>query len=242
MEREISVVTVCRNAIDALEKTAASVNSQSCRDRLEFIIVDGASTDGTPALLEQMKRRRMVDTAVSEPDAGIYDAMNKGVAMATGRWIIFMNAGDTFADDTTAGRLLDSGILDGDKADVVYGDVVKEGTVVVAGEPRNCHRMFFCHQSCLARRSLLVETPLDTRHPMSADFKWVKTMIAQRRRLRHIDLPVACFDTTGVSNARRSAGLRDNMSIVMEMDRGLERLTHMAHLALPYIVSRLRGK
>ena len=91
---KVTVVTVARNACDALRKTMASVMSQTYAD-LEYIIVDGASSDGTLELLEHAKGIRWI----SEPDKGIYDAMNKGVAMSTGQWIIFMNAGDTFASD-----------------------------------------------------------------------------------------------------------------------------------------------
>lgn len=238
--KKISVVTVCRNALAALEKTIDSVAGQTARDSIEFVVVDGASTDGTAGRVAEMTARGVIDRSVSEADRGIYDAMNKGVAMSSGEWVIFMNAGDVFVDNNTVERILADGCLD--TADVVYGDVMKNGETKRAGEPRNCHRMFFCHQSCLGRRDLLATTPFDTRHRLSADFKWVKTMLRDGRRFRHLDFAVADFDTSGVSNTRRSEGLRDNMSVVMEMDRGQERLRLMSHLVVPYLVSRLRGK
>lgn len=92
-ESKISVITVCHNAADTLEKTIQSVLGQTYRN-IEYIIIDGGSTDGTVEII-----RRYADRLaywVSEPDEGIYDAMNKGIERATGEWINFMNAGDYF--------------------------------------------------------------------------------------------------------------------------------------------------
>ncbi len=101
MEPTISVVTVTRNALPLLRRTVASVSEQTCQD-MEYIIVDGASTDGSTDFIAG---ERCVSRWVSERDGGIYDAMNKGARMASGRWIIFMNAGDTFAGPDVAAQL-----------------------------------------------------------------------------------------------------------------------------------------
>ena len=90
----ISVITVCYQAAEPLEKTILSVRQQYYQP-LEFIVVDGGSTDGTRDIIS--RHQDIITRWVSEPDRGIYDAMNKGVSMATGEWVIFMNAGDTFA-------------------------------------------------------------------------------------------------------------------------------------------------
>ena len=90
----ISVITVCYQAAEPLEKTILSVRQQYYQP-LEFIVVDGGSTDGTRDIIA--RHQDIITRWVSEPDRGIYDAMNKGVSMATGEWVIFMNAGDTFA-------------------------------------------------------------------------------------------------------------------------------------------------
>lgn len=92
-EVKISVITVCYNAVDTLEKTIQSVLEQTYHN-IEYIIIDGGSTDGTVEIIH-----RYVDYLaywVSEPDRGIYDAMNKGIERATGEWVNFMNAGDYF--------------------------------------------------------------------------------------------------------------------------------------------------
>lgn len=235
----ISVVTVCRNAAADLERTLRSVVEQTSHD-IEHIVIDGASTDSTPEVLRRYRRSGL--TWISEPDRGIYDAMNKGTRLATGEWVIFMNAGDTFAAADTVGRA--EKVLAEVSADtgVVYGDVVKLGEIKRAGEPRDCHRMFFCHQSVFNRRSVLLSHPYDISHPLSADFKLYKTLIREGIGFMHIDFPVADFDTGGISNRRRSLGLADNMRVILETDGLIGGFRHMLHLFPAYISCRLRGK
>ena len=93
---KVTVVTVCRNCARMLEKTIESVETLSYPD-IEYVIVDGASDDDTLNVIK--KHEGKIDQSVSEPDRGIYDAMNKAVKMAKGDWVIFMNAGDVFASD-----------------------------------------------------------------------------------------------------------------------------------------------
>lgn len=233
----VSVVTVCYNVCDDLERTIKSVASQTASE-IEYVVIDGGSSDGTQSIASRYQD--VIDVFVSEPDNGIYDAMNKGVRLASGDFVIFMNAGDTFVASDVVERVFASDGVAG--ADVIYGDVVKNGVVKKAGAPVNCHRMFFCHQSCFCRRKLLLKTPFDTAHPMSADFKWVKTMIKQERRFVQLDIAIADFDTNGVSNNRRSAGLRDNIDVVCELDGFMDRLCFLPRLYLPYVISLLRGK
>jgi glycosyltransferase involved in cell wall biosynthesis len=90
----VSIITVVRNAVDALAKTIQSVRAQTYHG-IDFIVVDGASTDGT----EQIIRTGGIDQWISEPDRGLYDAMNKGKRLARGDFAMFVNAGDTFVDD-----------------------------------------------------------------------------------------------------------------------------------------------
>lgn len=152
----VSIITVTYNAESLLERTLQSVLVQRYADK-EIVVVDGQSSDGTVAVIK--RHAAAIQSWVSEPDKGIYDAMNKGVRMATGDWILFMNAGDTFASDDVLQRLFDA--VDPAQADVVYGDVVKGGVVKAAPRQyRLYHRMLFCHQSVLTRRSCLLDTPL----------------------------------------------------------------------------------
>lgn len=239
-----SVITVCRNAEAALRKTSESVLSQTCLD-FEYIVVDGNSTDGTVDFLRSLPSGNV--RWISEGDKGIYDAMNKGTRMACGEWVIFMNAGDLFAFESTLGDLQEVVDSVGMDTDVVYGDVLKaNGDAPLlykkAEPPHNSHRMFFCHQSALARREALLAHPFDISHPYSADFKFFKQLIVEGCGFRQVDFPVAVFDTGGISNRRRSAGLADNMRVIRETDGIMKGLPFILHLFPSWLISHLRGK
>ena len=231
----VTIITVCRNHAQELERTIRSVESQTWQEK-EYLVIDGASTDDS---LDVIKAHEASITRwVSEPDQGIYDAMNKGVKMAQGEWVIFMNAGDTFAGDDTLQKVFGSP----QDADVIYGDVIKGELVKKAEAPRNAHRMFYCHQSAFVRTSCLREFPFDIRHRMSADFKQVKQLFLSGKRFRQLDFPVANFDTQGVSNRNRSAGLYDNIQVIRETDRLWEQVRLLPRLWITYLICRIRGK
>ena len=231
----VTIITVCRNHAKELERTIRSVESQTWQEK-EYLVIDGASTDDS---LDVIKAHEASITRwVSEPDQGIYDAMNKGVKMAQGEWVIFMNAGDTFAGDDTLQRVFGNPL----DADVIYGDVIKGELVKKAEAPRNAHRMFYCHQSAFVRTSCLREFPFDIRHRMSADFKQGKQLFLSGKRFRQLDFPVANFDTQGVSNRNRSAGLYDNIQVIRETDRLWEQVRLLPRLWITYLICRIRGK
>lgn len=220
--------------MEMIDKNMKSTKTSETHPRVSIITV----TYNAESLLERTLQSGLVQRYA---DKGIYDAMNKGVRMATGDWILFMNAGDTFASDDVLQRLFDA--VDPAQADVVYGDVVKGGVVKAAPRQyRLYHRMLFCHQSVLTRRSCLLTTPFDVRHRLSADFKFFLLQYQQGARFQYVPLPVAVFDTGGVSNRSRSKGLLDNIRVVCEVIPFPQRLLFVARLAVPYLMCRLRGK
>ena len=267
----ISVITVCYQAAEPLQKTILSVRQQYYQP-LEFIIVDGGSTDGTRDIIA--RHQDIITRWVSEPDRGIYDAMNKGVSMATGEWVIFMNAGDTFAANNVLLRIFKpipspsrgegslntlsnndnanqtplpsggagGGCLGGGSYSVLYGSVIKNGRVIEPHRFTNPHRMPFCHQSSLVRASCLRELPFDINHRMSADLKFFKQLLLAGHQFQQVPFPIAIFDTTGVSNARRSAGLADNISVIREVDNWRDRLRLLPRLYFVYFMCRIKGK
>ncbi len=240
---KITVVTVCRNVAAQLRDTMSSVLGQTY-PHLEYIIIDGASTDGTVELLRSAPSHVKW---ISEPDGGIYDAMNKAVKMATGDWVIFMNAADLFAAPDVLERTAAEISRVPDTVDVVYGGVMKrqaDGTLAYkpAELPHRSHRMIFCHQSAFARRDALLRHPFDIKHKLSADYKFFRTLMAEGRSMQLMPFAVSVFDTGGVSNRRRSAGLADNMSVVLEVDGPVRGLPLLAHLLPTWLVARLRGR
>lgn len=159
----LSVVTVAMNDVWAITKTARSVFEQTASG-VEYVIVDGASKDGTDKLMSFWQREGLVARAVSEPDSGVYDAMNKGARLARGTYLLFLNAGDVFAGPQVLERvkpLLEDGKLDG-----VLGWGGLDGQIWAAWTESDAYLMTslgFCHQALILRRSLLTETPFDDR-------------------------------------------------------------------------------
>lgn len=231
----VTIITVCRNHAKELEKTIQSVENQTWQKK-EYIVIDGASTDETLEVIQQ--HGDSITQWISEPDQGIYDAMNKGIRLAQGQWVIFMNAGDTFASTDTLQRVFQ----ESQEADVIYGDVIKGEHVKKAEPPHNAHRMFFCHQSAFVKTSCLREFPFDTTHRMSADFKQIKQLYLSGKTFRQLDFPVAVFDTQGVSNTSRSAGLYDNIRVIRETDSFWEQVRLLPRLYFTYLFCKIRGK
>lgn len=115
---KLSVITVCFNSVETIEDTIRSVASQSHPD-IEYVIVDGGSTDGTLAIID--KYRRQITTVISEPDQGIYDAMNKGIDIATGDIVAFINADDFYASDNVLEKIVEA--FNDPQIDAIYGDL-----------------------------------------------------------------------------------------------------------------------
>ena len=233
----ISIITVCRNALADVRRTAASVREQTYAN-YEYIIVDGASTDGT---VEWLREQEGI-IWLSEPDKGIYDAMNKGVRMAKGEWVIFMNAGDTFYNNDVLQNI--APYLKSEYG-LVYGDIAKQSKgkelIKHAEQPHNSHRMFCCHQALFTRTELLRNTPFDTTHTLSADFKFVKQMYRQSVPMLYVPQVVARFDTHGISHTRMIDGLEDNIAVIREVDtRSWERMCFIFRLQFKILWTRLR--
>ncbi len=235
-EQKISVITVCFNSLEMLKKTMQSVDSQTYTN-YEYIVIDGNSTDGTLDFLKNYEGK--LTKYVSESDQGIYDAMNKGVKMSSGDYVIFLNAGDLFADATTLEKIFKDKIYD---SDVIYGDVIKNGKIKPAEKPHNAHKMYFCHQSCFTKLTCLRQFPFDTKYKMSADFNFFKILTLNNKTFKQLNIPIAIFDTTGVSNTKRSKGLKENINVVNEHDNIINKVRLLPRLYFVYLYAKLRGK
>ena len=216
---KITVVTVVYNGKRLLEKTICSVLNQSYPN-IEYITVDGASTDGTTDIIT--KYASSLFAWISEKDNGIYHAMNKGAAMATGDWICFLNCGDVFVDDHAVQKAVNI-IAETPDADIFYGNILvkaKDGMKErIALEPCNKHRMFFCHQSAFVKTELMRKYPFDESYQMSADLKFFKQCYYLGCQFHHLNFPVVIYDTSGVSNTNRVAGLKENVKVIREIDK-----------------------
>ena len=150
IRNKISIITICYNCKTDLEKTIVSVISQQYSDK-EYIVVDGGSSDGTAGVLK--KYMNQINVCISEPDDGIYDALNKGIRHATGEWLICMNAGDVFRNEHVLADILSQDVPE--EKSFIYSDF-ELAHADGSSEIRYCDRSKgdIHHQNAIYRRSL----------------------------------------------------------------------------------------
>lgn len=202
----ISVITVTFNAISMLKKTVHSVLEQEGAD-IEYIIIDGGSVDGTKYYLESIEDTRV--SFVSEKDEGIYDAMNKGIKMVSGQYIMFMNAGDVFFDKNVIRDIVleiddNTSVLYGNAMDV-YENIVKENIY-----PSKLSEFYFlrgngiCHQVMATRTDLLQLYGFNTNYRICADKDFVIKLFVKGYLFKHIDRIICFYDRSGISSSENS--------------------------------------
>ena len=239
-----SVVTITYHAEAVLQRTLDSVLCQTYGD-VEHLIIDGASKDGTIAMAESYKQQS--DTSdnghqviiQSEPDRGIYDAMNKGLTQASGDYVVFMNAGDTFPSADTleqvARRCRLAELPSDERPGVLYGDtnmVDNEGHFLHLRQHRPPQQltwrsfkkgMLVCHQAFYARTDIAKNVPYDLRYRFSADVDWCIRVMKETERvglpLSNIGIVVANYMEEGTTTKNHKASLRERY-LVMQCHYG----------------------
>ena len=209
----VSIITVVFNDAEGLEKTIQSILDQSYTN-IEHIIIDGASTDGTLDVIRRTEDK--IGYWLSEPDSGLYDAMNKGLKAASGDYVWFMNAGDLIYQDDTTEKIFSG---ESDPADIYYGDtmVVNDAYEQVGlrrlrpPEQLNWKSfrqgMLVCHQAILVKRDLA--DPYNLRYSHSADFDWVIKVLKKTNNIKNTRLVLACFLDGGHSRQNIRPSLKE---------------------------------
>ncbi|KAA6327459.1 PGL/p-HBAD biosynthesis glycosyltransferase [termite gut metagenome] len=218
---KFSIITVTYNARKVLENTIQSVISQTYCN-IEYIIIDGASKDGTLSLIE--KYRSYIHTLVNEPDGGLYEAMNKGITYTTGDYLCFLNAGDSFYGNDTLQQVVHSISAAGCLPDVLYGETV------LVDKKRNFLRMrrlsapedltwksfkqgmLVCHQAFFAKRSLV--EPYDLRYRFSADFDWCIRIMKKSQHLYNTHLTLIDYSDEGITTRNRKTSLKERFHVM----------------------------
>ena len=198
MLEKVSVITVVYNDVKNIEATIQSVLKQDY-ENIEYIIIDGNSTDGTTEICNKYKNK--VSILLSEPDTGIYNAMNKALAIASGEWIFFLNSGDIFFN----GFVISEMLLSEKSADIIYGKAITKDNTVCFFPKKITISMFMfermvCHQCIFARRETFFNNKFDERYKIIADRIWLYNCFLNKRVTTRKDLIVAVYDTTGVSS------------------------------------------
>jgi len=215
---KVTVVTINFNDAPLLRRTMRSVLAQQYPN-LEYIVVDGGSTDGSLELIRQYAGQ--LARWVSEPDKGIFDAMNKGVRLSKGGFINFMNAGDEFAATDT---ILEVFRQCSGTAALIYGDhevVYPSFSKHKQGKPAEglWRHMMFSHQALFCKRELLLAHPFDIGYKIAADFHFIYNRFREGHRFEHVPVKVARYLAGGTSEAQVLKGYAENRKVVMEHDR-----------------------
>ena len=234
---KFSIITCTYNASEVLQRTLDSVMSQTW-GQIEHIIVDGASKDSTMAMAEAYRRRSAEEETEhdiiikSEPDRGLYDAMNKGLQLATGDYVVFLNAGDVLPTDETLENISNdvNERSDGRLPAVLYGDtniVDNNGELL---RPRRLvppdhlswrsfrHGMLVCHQAFYVRTDIAKAEPYNLKYRFSADVDWCIRVMkrAEKEGLPLLRLPevVVNYLDGGMTNKNHRASLIERFNVM----------------------------
>ena len=202
---KISVITVCLNAGSKIERTIQSVIQQKYSS-IEYIIVDGLSVDNTQLIL--LKYKTQIDVVISEPDKGLYDAMNKGVAKASGDLVCFVNAGDYLFSDDALSFL--SNHINWDRADLFFANTIWVDTIndfIYTEDLRYFYdriHLFqdnYPHPSTFYKRSVLIdEGGFDLAYRLLADYEFnLRVLVKSKRPYQYINTLTSVFVTDGLS-------------------------------------------
>lgn len=217
---KVSVITVVYNGVFDIEKTIHSVIGQKYDD-YEYIIIDGGSTDGTIDRI--LKYKNDINQFISEPDNGIYNAMNKGIRMAKGEYCIFMNAGDMFAHSKSLQEASNyfSGIVDiltGNEISTKKGKLVNYVSAPQIITLDFLYKSSISHQASFIKRELLLEYPYDEKLRLVSDWKfWIQTLILENMKYQSIDVDVCIFNHDGATFNQKQLGREERKRVLEEL-------------------------
>ena len=223
----LSIITINRNNAEGLEKTMLSVATQTFME-LEYIIVDGASADGSVEVIKRLEPQFTHLKWVSEPDKGIYNAMNKGLHMATGEYVQILNSADCLAATDVTERML-AALEDAGCPNILYGNMIKcflDGHQIVdkcfAGQAITMLGMYtgtLNHDSAYIRRDLFEKYGYyDEGLKIVSDWKWyLQAIILGGEKPQYVDLNVTFFDMTGISETNKEVERAERKQVLEQL-------------------------
>lgn len=242
---QVSIITVVYNAESLVERTMQSVREQSWPN-LQHIVVDGHSTDSTLEVVRKFERPAL--KVVSEKDRGIYDAMNKGLHLASGDYVLFLNAGDEFYASTS----IEDALKVSENADFYFGNTaVVDVNGYVLGDRRlappkeltwKSFKMGMCvsHQSMIVRRALCED--YDLQYRISADIDWTIRVLKKAKKVVYTNTYVAKFLAGGVSSTRQKDGLKERYQILSKYYGAVPNFLSHAAIAMRFVWHKLTRK
>lgn len=223
----LSIITINRNNAAGLEKTMRSVASQTFKE-FEYIVIDGASTDGSVEVVKKLEHEFACLKWISEPDSGIYNAMNKGVQMASGEYIQILNSADCLASADVTEKMLAMLEKEGNP-NILYGNMIKcfpDGRRMVdkcfAGQEITMLGMYtgtLNHDPVYIRRDLFEKYGYyDEALKIVSDWKWyLQAIILGNEKPKYVDLDVTLFDMTGISETNKNLDKAERKQVLEEL-------------------------
>lgn len=253
---KVSIVTITYNAARTLQRTLDSVACQTYAD-IEHLIIDGASKDDTVAIAERYKAMSRHEVVIqSEPDKGLYDAMNKGLQKATGDYLVFLNAGDTLYAPDTIETVVKPTANSQQPIAVIYGDTAitdAEGNFLHLRTHRPPEQltwksfkqgMLVCHQAFYVLTSLARQIPYDLQYRHSADVDWCIRIMreAERQQLALVNTHaiLANFEEGGDTTQHHRDSLKERFKIMMHHYGLIQTVVMHAWFILRAVARRFR--
>jgi putative colanic acid biosynthesis glycosyltransferase len=236
-----SIVTITRNDVSGLRITGSSIEEQTLRD-FEWIVIDGASTDGTPQELQASQTPNL--SFISEPDRGLYDAMNKGLARGRGRYVVFMNSGDCFSGPTVLEKIRQRILETSANPSIVYGHALEKTTEgrLLLKKARSIgwlnYGMHTHHQAILYSRESLENIRFDESFKISGDYDLTCRVYRNAHNFLALGFPVCIFSRGGLSEKKSEIARSENWRIQRDvlgqrwMQRALTRCAYIFSLIL----------
>ena len=235
----ISIITVCLNDGKYLEETIKSVINQTYSN-IEYIIIDGGSTDNTIDIIKKYESK--IDYWLSESDKGIYDAMNKGISLAKGKWINFMNAGDTFYQADTIEKVF---VKKYNEIDFIYGDCEiiynsEFSRVQKAGEIKNLWKgMVFSHQSSYIHSDYHKENKYSLNYNIAGDFEFFYNTLKKNKNFKYSNNIISIMDVNGLSDGNRFKSIRQMHQITNDNGFSLKYNVYYLYLYIDQFIRKV---
>jgi glycosyltransferase involved in cell wall biosynthesis len=246
MNTKVSVITVVYNAGLYLEPTLKSIQNQNY-NHIEYIIIDGGSTDNTPDLID--KYHNVISKWISEPDEGLYSAMNKGLKLAGGDYVLFLNAGDIFYDNDVLSKIFNSGDA---TADIYYGETM---IIDQTGNELGMRRlrapeqlswknlidgMLVCHQSFIVRKKICGEYNLN--YKIAADYDWMMNCLKKAGTISNTHLIISKFLDGGLNKQNIRKALWERFLIMIRNYNFFLVVLNHFRIGFRFIVSYYKNK
>ncbi len=242
----VSIITVTYNAEQFIERCILNIAAQTYKN-IEHIIIDGNSTDKTKQIVEQYKTK--VTTFISEPDKGLYDAMNKGIKIATGKYIWFINADDQIFAKETLQEVMNNC---SENTDIYYGETLivdatgKEIGMRRHSTPENLNYkslkkgMKVSHQSIIVRKE--IAGLYDLKYRFSADYDWVIKVLKKAKTICNTQIILSRFNDEGLTKKNVKTGLKERFSIMTNHYGLISTILHHIPIALRFTIFYIKNR